>query len=157
MIYIGIDPAFRRNGFALAMIQDKTISYIQFKGGFIEFYRWLVESAPEPTKCIICVENSNLTNKSFDMRGSRLVVARKSRDVGKNQATSQYVVDILKEWGYKVIDMSPKNKGVKWSSVSLARVLKSEGIVQNESRTNQDKRDAAKLALIAMKKPYLAR
>jgi hypothetical protein len=66
-------------------------------------------------------------------------------------------VDILKDMGYKVIDMSPKNKGIKWNSTSLARVLKSEGIVQNESRTNQDKRDAAKLALIAMKKPYLAR
>jgi hypothetical protein len=157
MIYIGIDPAFRRNGFALAMIQDKTISYIQFKGGFIDFYCWLVDDAPRPEKCIICVENSNLTNKSFDMRGSRLVVARKSRDVGKNQATSQYVVDILKEWGYRVIDMSPKNKGGKWSSISLERVLKSEGISQSEKRTNQDKRDAAKLALIAMKKPYLAR
>ena len=157
--YIGIDPAFRRNGFALAIIdaQTKNISYIQFKGGFIDFYRWLIAEAPPPEKCIICVENSNLTNKTFDMRGTRLVVARKSRDVGKNQATSQYVVDICKERGYRVIDMSPKNKGQKWNSVSLARVLKSEGITQADAKTNQDKRDGAKLALIAYKRPYLAK
>ena len=157
--YIGIDPAFRMNGFALAIInaQNKTISYNQFKGGFIAFYRWLVAEAPSPENCIICVENSNLTNKTFDMRGTRLVIARKSRDVGKNQATSQYVVDICKERGYKVIDMSPKNKGQKWNSVTLGRVLKAEGLTQADTRTNQDKRDGAKLALIAYKRPYLAK
>jgi hypothetical protein len=91
------------------------------------------------------------------MRGTRLVIARKSRDVGKNQATSQYVVDLCKERGYKVIDMSPKGKGQKWNSVTLGRVLKTEGITQADTRTNQDKRDGAKLALIAYKRPYLAK
>ena len=157
--YIGIDPAFRMNGFALATIhaQNKTISYIQFKGGLIDFYRWLVAECPPPSKCIVCIENSNLTNKTFDMRGTRLVIARKSRDVGKNQATSQYVVDLCKERGYKVIDISPRDKGQKWNSVTLTRVLKSEGITQADTRTNQDKRDGAKLALIAYKRPYLAK
>ena len=157
--YIGIDPAFRLNGFALATInaQNKTISYNQFKGGFIAFYRWLIAEAPTPENCIICVENSNLSNRTFDMRGTRLVIARKSRDVGKNQATSQYVVDLCKVRGYKVIDMSPKGKGQKWNSVTLGRVLKTEGITQADTRTNQDKRDGAKLALIADKRPYLAK
>jgi len=119
--YIGIDPAFRMNGFALAIInaQNKSISYIQFKGGFIAFYRWLVAEAPSPERCIICVENSNLTNKTFDM--------------------------------------SPKGKGQKWNSVTLGRVLKSEGIAQADTRTNQDKRDGAKLAVISYKRPYLAK
>jgi hypothetical protein len=43
---------------------------------------------------------------------------------------------------------------MKWNHATLERVLSKEGI--KTGKTNQDKRDAAKLALIAIKKPFLA-
>lgn len=155
--YIGIDPAFRKNGFACAVIdQDrKTISYYQFKAGFLEFSHWLMHKAPERNKTLVCVENSNLQNTSFDVRGNVYQVARKSRDVGKNQAISQNVYDLCFMMGYATINLSPLKKGSKWNHQTLVAVLNKEGI--QTGKTNQDKRDAAKLALIAMKKPYLAK
>lgn len=155
--YIGIDPAFRKNGFAAAIIdkETKTISYIQFKHGFLEFSSWLMYKAPERNKSIVCVENSNLQNTSFDVRGNVYQVARKSRDVGKNQAISQNVFDLCFMMGYSTINLSPLKKGSKWTHETLVAVLNKEGI--QTGKTNQDKRDAAKLALIALKKPYLAK
>lgn len=154
--YIGIDPAFRKNGFAAAIIdkETKSISYIQFKHGFLEFSHWLVHKAPERNKTLICVENSNLQNTSFDVRGNVYQVARKSRDVGKNQAVSQNVFDLCYMLGYSTINLSPLKKGMKWNHTTLEQVLSKEGI--KTGKTNQDKRDAAKLALIAIKKPFLA-
>ena len=96
-------------------------------------------------------------NRTFDMRGSKLVIARKSRDVGKNQAISQNVVDLCHSLGFSVIEMSPKGKGNKWKHSTLEQVLNDEGLKPEVNKTNQDKRDAAKLALIAYKRPYLAK
>ncbi len=157
--YIGIDPAFRINGFAMAIIdkETKTVVYSQFKAGFIDFSRWVIQNNQMKDKALICVENSNLMNKTFDMRGTKLVIARKSRDVGKNQAISQNVVDLCQSLGFSVIEMSPKGKGNKWKHSTLEMVLKDEGLKPEVNKTNQDKRDAAKLALIAYKRPYLAK
>ena len=157
--YVGIDPAFRINGFAMAIIDSKTktVVYSQFKAGFIDFSKWAIQNQQMFDKTLICVENSNLMNRTFDMRGSKLVIARKSRDVGKNQAISQNVVDLCQSLGFSVIEMSPKGKGNKWNHSTLEQVLNDEGLKPEVNKTNQDKRDACKLALIAYKRPYLAK
>lgn len=147
MIYIGIDPAFRKDGFCMAMLDSETneIEYKQFKNGFIDFYQWFLNESPE--EAVVAIENSNLQNTTFDTKGNKVVVARKSRDAGKNQAISQITVDICKT-KYTVIDVSPKRKGRKWNDVAYNNVMRSEGITVPRT-SNQDKRDSAKLVLIA--------
>ena len=156
MIYIGIDPAFRKDGFCMAIIDtsDMTIRFKTFKNGFLDFCSWFLYDSPD--KAIICVENSNLQNETFDMTGNKNIVARKSRSVGKNQAISQCTVDLCKT-KFKVIDCSPKQKGSKWSALQYKSAMQREKIILPKSTSNQDERDAAKLAIKAIKQPYLAK
>ena len=122
MIYIGIDPAFRKKGFAVCIIdEDKTIRTIIMKS-FLEFIAWIRDDAP--AKAIAVVENSNLQNKTFDMSGTKATVARKSRNVGANQAVSQITFDLTKE-KYKnlAFEVSPKQKGKKWDVKMFCHVV----------------------------------
>lgn len=149
MIRIGIDPAFRIGGFGVAIFDssDRTMRFLGF-ADLIEFYDWLCsEESPEYAKCVI--ENSNLQNCTFDKRGTKAIISRKSRNVGANQAVSQLtVIACNKKYGKKnVIEISPKNKGVKWSEKVFQGVLKTMSIQSEKKRHNQDDRDAANLAL----------
>ena len=90
------------------------------------------------------------------MRGNKNEVARKSRNVGKNQAVSQCTVDLCKT-KYRVIDCSPKQKGGKWNKATFNIVLSQKKHTTIKKTSNQDERDAYKLALIALEKPFLAR
>ena len=153
-LFIGIDPAFRQKGFAMAIIDNNTkeASFKMFRNGFLDFCRWLDSYPPDIASTVFCVENSNLQKATFDMRGNKNVIARKSRNVGKNQAASQYTVDILKAKGYEVLDISPKDKGGKWTEDGFKWVIKSKKILLTKAKPNQDERDALKLALIALTK-----
>jgi len=156
-LFIGIDPAFRQNGFAMCIIDtsDNTVYYKMFKNGFLDFVSWFLHDSPE--RALICVENSNLQNKTFSYyKGSKKELEHISRSVGKNQAISQCVVDLCKT-KYKVVDCSPKDKGAKWNATTYNRILKQQKHKTEKNTSNQDQRDAYKLALIALNKPYLAK
>ena len=155
-LFIGIDPAFRQGGFLVAILDktDNTVNYIKCVNGFIDFYKWF--SSESPTDAIICIENSNLQNTTFNGHKNKNVAARMSRDAGKNQAISQITVDLCKT-KYKVIDLSPKSKGKKWTHKEYQNVVKSEKLSIVKKTSNQDERDALKLALIAKQKSYLAK
>jgi hypothetical protein len=157
-LYIGVDPAFRDNGFAMCIIDksDNTIYFKMFKNGFLDFVSWFLHDSPD--RAIVCVENSNLQNETFNYykKASRKQVETISRKVGKNQAISQCTVDILST-KYKVIDCSPKMKGAKWNNTTYQSVLNQYKHKTNKKTSNQDERDAYKLALIALQKPYLAK
>jgi len=113
-IIFGIDPAFRKNDFAMASLDliNKDIDFRIFKDGFLGFSSWFLNEVPQDMDVLFSVENSNLQKKTFDMRGNREVIASKSRSVGKNQAISQCVVDLCLS-KYKVLDLSPRQKGRK--------------------------------------------
>jgi len=157
-IYIGIDPAFRKSGFCLCCIDttDNTVSFKTFKNGFIDFCSWIRNDAPTQEDCIICVENSNLQDVNFDMTGSKTIIALKGRNVGKNQAISQNTTDILRANDYLVVDLSPKEKGVKWTQHIFDNVAKQEGH-KVPKKVSHDGIDAYKLALLAKQKSYLAK
>ena len=153
-LFIGIDPAFRDNGFAMAIIDktDNTVLFKMFKNGFLDFCSWFLHDSP--ADALICVENSNLQNKTFSYyRGNKNEMARISRSVGKNMAISQCVVDLCKT-KYKVVDCSPKMKGGKWSAKQYEAVMIQEKHTTSKKTSNQDERDAYKLVLIALKKPF---
>lgn len=177
-LFIGIDPAFRKNGFAMCIIDmsDKTVLFKMFENGFLDFVGWFLHESPDTA--LFCVENSNLSNVTFwthkDSKTGALLtaaqarrnpraiklstkeVAKISRNVGKNQAISQNVIDLLNT-KYPVVNISPKEKGKKWLKNKTAQAyLFTERLKATKKTTNQDERDALLLAKIAKQKPYLA-
>ena len=51
-IYIGIDPAFRKKGFAMAIIDttDNTVNFKTFRNGFLDFMGWMISDKPSAQK-----------------------------------------------------------------------------------------------------------
>ena len=148
--YIGIDPAFRESGFTICIIDESKEVDFKIFCSFLSFLDWIV-AAPE--NCIVCIENSNLQNATFNMNGNKAQVARHSRDVGKNQAASQYTVDAcVKFFGAEnVIELSPKQKGAKIKVDGIVLGLaKQYGHRFLKKKLNQDERDAYKLAYLAI-------
>jgi len=152
--FIGIDPSFRKNGFAICVIdEDLTANFIKFIDvhGFV---CWLIDA---PHNAFYCIENSNLQNETFDMSGSKSIIAKKSRDVGKNMAISQITVDICMQKAGKenVLELSPLQKGKKITDNSIflniahqerIKLLNYKGL-----KGEQDERDAFLLAIKAIK------
>lgn len=154
-IYIGVDPAFRENGFWAAILDmsDKTLVFKGFKS-LLEWDRWL-QSPDAPTRCFVLVENSNLQNNNFDTSGSKFEVARKGRNVGCNQAVSELAYQAaLDRYGPKnAMQISPKEKGAKITDArTFLALLKSEGVLLPKGASNQDQRDAAKLAILCRRR-----
>ncbi len=158
-IIFGIDPAFRKDGFAMASLDliNKDIDFRIFKDGFLGFSSWFLNEVPQDMDVLFSVENSNLQKKTFDMRGNREVIASKSRSVGKNQAISQCVVDLCLS-KYKVLDLSPRQKGRKWSALTFERQLKQNKISRLDNTSlKQDEIDGGQLAIIGMNRFYEAK
>jgi len=147
MIFIGIDPAFRKNGFSVAIIdkEDKTVWFPQVRS-FFDFVMWAMDPQTHRAKAWICIENSNLQDVTF-RRGGK-ISHKQSRDAGKNQAISQCVVDFCR-WAFdetRVVEISPRQKGGKWDDKYTASVARSEGHTFLKKRLSQDDRDAYQLA-----------
>lgn len=112
LVVIGIDPAFRKRGFAVSIhdLREKSLRFKIFKDGLLQFLRWIPEqktaASLEGIKVIVGVENSNLADYTFSKyqrKGFNNALA-KSRDVGKNMAASQNTVDLVKhEFGEEAV------------------------------------------------------
>lgn len=152
MTHIGIDPAFRENGFSIAWVLNSTMNFRTFKSGFLDFILFMRVQFPDFKSVVITIENSNLQNTTFDKRGSPGVVAKKSRNVGANQAISQCTVDYCNVHYAHVYEISPLAKGPKLNQEIFNELLKQQGIKPAKARVNQDCRDAGQLALIGMKR-----
>ncbi len=151
-VYIGIDPAFRKDGFCVCIIDEVgDVDFITFKDGFLGFILWLWKA---PDNVIVTIENSNLQNTTFVPKGANVATKmRRSRDAGKNMAASQYTVDTCRaKFGdHRTIEISPRAKGPKWSDKTFLLTVKQEGHKLLSYRGKQDERDAYKLALLGRK------
>lgn len=150
-VYIGVDPAFRAGGFTICILDMTEKTAVTKTLELLAFHDWL-RSPDAPESCFVCVENSNLQNQSFDTRGNRDEIARKSRNVGCNQAVSQLAYEsALKRYGPKnVFQVSPREKGKKITDARMfAAILQQDGILIQKLTLNQDERDAYMLATIA--------
>lgn len=158
MIVIGIDPAFRANGFGVCEMNIEDITICTFKPfkSFLDVIDYLKEVAGNGGEVYTVVENSNLQNTTFDMKGSKAEIARKSRNVGCNQAISQITQDICKKlFGEKAFEFSPNQKGAKWDNKMFMVVVETQKhiLVNYKGNINeQDKRDSYKLALMAFER-----
>jgi len=153
MIVIGIDPAFRKQGFAIAIIDETGEVAGRMFPGLLEFIQWTERQEWPGQTIIVGIENSNMQDATFDMRGNKAQVAKKSRNVGANQAASQYTADYCKHFfgpDY-VFEISPRQKGKKWTQATFRHVLKQEGHC-TAGKFNQDQRDAYQIALHAWKR-----
>jgi len=150
---IGIDPAFRQNGYAACIIDEAaTVSFRMFFS-FLDVLDWVEELKTLDAKPFFCIENSNMQDASFDLTGSRAEVAKKARNVGKNQAASQYTVDLMcKNFGEdKVYEISPAQKGEKIAFDNrIFAIGKTYGHVFLKKKLNQDERDAYKMAYLGI-------
>lgn len=149
-VIIGIDPAFRQKGFGVCFfdLTDRSMWFVTYEN-ILTFQDFLnTDDAPTSAFCII--ENSNLQEATFDMIGSKAEVAKKSRNVGKNQAVSALSELIcFKRYGKEnVQSVSPRLKGKKWNAEQFKAVVKTEKIKLFKKTSNQDERDAAKIALM---------
>ena len=153
MVVIGIDPAIRKNGFALCFYDtiNKTVDFLIMD--FVDFIIY-TESLKKYDvnnfrEYVFAVENSNLQNLSFDMKGNKGVLARKSRNVGMNQAVSQLTCDLLKRRGFEVVEISPKQKGAKLEHETFKALTMNMTVTNYKGlKGEQDKRDAFKIALL---------
>ena len=147
---IGIDPAARKAGFCVCVIDEEGTARFTTFGDVLDFVYWLDSDGPE--NAIVTVENSNLQNVTFDMGGSKSVVARKSRNVGKNQEASRLTVKAcIRKYGKgNVNNISPKQKGRKLNereTMSIATMKRHKFARYDGS---QDARDAYKLAIYGL-------
>jgi hypothetical protein len=142
MKIIGIDPAFRQNGFAICILDTEayTATFQTLKTGLLEFEDF-IKQQPE---AYFAIENSNLQKSFFGRRK-----LQEACSVGKNQAVSQLAVGfVLKHYGKKQLhDISPLEKGRKITSENIF-----EAYMQNFTligyKGSQDEKDAAKIALL---------
>lgn len=152
--YIGVDPAYREGGFYVCEIRGAIVAFYKMKG-FIDFVKYVDELAENTVEVTICIENSNETNHTFISPTVRSPAAREkiSRDVGKNQAISQMSVDYCNYMiGQGIYSVSPADKGMKWSDLITKAEAKNHGLElfnYKGLKSEQDKRDAFKLALRA--------
>lgn len=147
MVVIGIDPAIRKNGFALCFYDTENESVDFLIMDFIDFI--LYNEGLHISSYVFCIENSNLQNLSFDIKGNKGVLARKSRNVGMNQAVSQLTCDLLKRRGFEVVEISPKQKGAKLEHETFKALTMNMTVANYKGlKGEQDKRDAFKIALL---------
>lgn len=161
LVFIGVDPAFRKNGMAV-FIKETPIDYytIIFKN-LRHFQKWIdgiMEDKP-PQKAVIGVEVSE-NDFIFEGHFQNFLKACKAKDskglrnkyaisVGKNMAATQYVIDLFKE-RYKprnVFEITAKEKGRKLSERDLKL---NYGIEIKDSE--QDERDAAVICQFTIQK-----
>lgn len=162
-IRVGIDPAFRKSGFAICVLDyDNSALFKVFKNGFLDFIGWAMYEAPK--EAVFIVENSNLQNcvwqnpefkkgvlintRTIFDRPDAIIPPRQKNpmSVGKNQAASQYTVDLLRSLKYKVIEVSPLQKGKAWSDVIFRNAVYCNKSLLINFKNTEDERVAYQLA-----------
>ena len=157
--YIGVDPAIRLNGMAACFIKpDKEVEFKKYKR-FVDF----LEDSFYWNKCyenvVVLVEDSSLQNVTFNSSINRAILSRMSRNVGMNQAASRIAYEWIKENGCEAYNISPLQKGSKWTKISFMKVFQNEGYKFEPNfkpaKISQDEIDCFTLALQA--KNYMKR
>lgn len=150
--YIGVDPAIRINGMAACFIEcDKQVVFKKYKR-FVDFLkdsvRWKMYNNP-----IVLVEDSSLQNVTFNSSINRAILSRMSRNVGMNQAASRIAYEWIKDNGCEAYNISPEQKGKKWSKGLFLKVFDREGYKFEPdfkpAKISQDEIDCFTLALQA--------
>lgn len=134
-IRVGIDPAFRKNGFAICIVDETNSAYFKIFKTFLDFFGWAIHERPD--NAIWIVENSNLQNNCWQ---------KNAMAVGKNQAASQLTVDLLKSLKCEVYDISPREKGKVWNAIIFKNMVYTRKNLLINFKNTEDERCAYQLA-----------
>ena len=149
--FIGVDPALRLNGMAACFIEyDKTVVFKKYKR-FIDFLkdsvRWKLLNP------VVMVEDSSLQNITFNNSTNRAILSRMSRNVGMNQGASRIAYEWIKDNGCEAYNISPEQKGKKWSKEMFLKIFEREGYKFEpdfkSAKISQDEIDCFTLAIQA--------
>lgn len=152
MTLIGVDPALRINGMAACFIKDnKEVKFTKYKR-YVDFIldvsTW--KSFVNP---VILVEDSSLQNITFRSSINRAILSRMSRNAGMNQAASRIAYEWIKENKLQAYNISPEQKGRKWTKDIFLKIFEREGYKFEPhfkpNKISQDEIDCFTLALQA--------
>ena len=149
--FIGVDPALRLNGMAACFIEyDKKVIFKKYKR-FVDFLkdsvRWKLLNP------VVMVEDSSLQNITFNNSTNRAILSRMSRNVGMNQGASRIAYEWIKDNGCEAYNISPEQKGKKWSKEMFLKIFEREGYTFEpdfkSAKISQDEIDCFSLAIQA--------
>lgn len=142
-ITIGIDPDFVKSG--VAVIHGKTIIHLESLS-FVDMFEYIAAAGPKE-EVLIKLENPSAIKPLFGakVKNSRAVREKICQDVGKCKATGSLIQQVLESQGYKVKLVTPLKGSVKRMAKSSDKYFNQ--ITGWKGRSNEDKRDAALVAL----------
>ena len=155
-VVIGIDPDVERSGLAILGLYDMklTVNSHPFPE-LLEIVRSVAFEGEELGHATVVYVEAGWKNKSnwhLSPKDTRASAAKKGEHVGRNQETGRKIVETLLHYGVEVVEQSPlrkcwQGKDGKITHQEMERLCEMSGIVFNASRTNQEERDAALLAI----------
>ena len=136
---------------------DKTVIFKKYKR-FLDFLkdsvRWKMYNNP-----VVMVEDSSLQNITINNSTNRAILSRMSRNVGMNQGASRIAYEWIKDNGCEAYNISPEQKGKKWSKEMFLKIFEREGYKFEPdfkpAKISQDEIDCFSLAIQA--KNYMKR
>lgn len=154
---VGIDPDVERSGCATLSLYDEvklTINSHSFPELLEIVHAIAVEVAELGHTTVVYVEAGwkNKSNWHLSPKDTRASAAKKGEHVGRNQETGRKIVETLLHYGVEVVEQAPlrkcwQGKDGKITHEELKRLCQMSGIEFNSSRSNQEERDAALLAI----------
>jgi hypothetical protein len=128
----------------------KGVVFIKYKR-FVDFLKDSVQW--RLLNPIVMVEDSSLQNITFNNSTNRAILSRMSRNVGMNQGASRIAYEWIKEYGCEVYNISPEQKGKKWSKEMFLKIFEREGYKSELDfkpvKISQDEIDCFSLAIQA--------
>ena len=142
---------------ACFIMPDKVVRFKKYKR-FVDFLKnveaWVVYENP-----VVMVEDSSLQNITFNNSTNRAILSRMSRNVGMNQGASRIAYEWIKDNGCEAYNISPEQKGKKWSKEMFLKIFEREGYKFEPNfkpaKISQDEIDCFSLAIQA--KNYMKR
>lgn len=144
---IGIDPDIDKSGIAIYVRMDKSLILENWTlGELIKNFDYFHKK-----RVLFVVEAGYLNKSNWHIKKTSSVVAGEiGRRTGENHATAKQIVNIIKDFGFDVIELPPLAKVWKKGKISNKEFIdkcKKEGVVIDVNRTNQEVRDAGLIAL----------
>lgn len=155
-VIIAIDPDIDKSGLAVLLPREKQLSVYDFTlPEMVEFFREIKSIyEKEGITYVIIVEASYLiqANWHLEWNDSKRKAAAKGKQVGRNHEIGRQIVEFCKYLDLPYEEKKPLSKcwagkDGKITAEELEMLLDGTGIKPLTTRTNQEKRDAALLAL----------
>ncbi len=149
---IGIDPDVDKSGVALLDVNNMTLSTYDFTFPYLLEFLKEQKEKHDDLKIYVEITDRNRTNWHISQHDTVRSAARKGFDVGRNQGLAKTIIEMAEYMCIAVYPIQPFRKcwqgsGGKITSMELKRLCEMSGVIFKDNQTNQEKRDAALIAL----------